>query len=78
MVPVKESRLVNVGVVGVPVMAPVLLLRLNPAGRLPEATVQFTGGVPPLSPMLVLYAWLTRPLGSVAVVIVGGALMVTV
>jgi hypothetical protein len=34
--------------VGVPVMAPVVAFRPSPAGRLPEASIQVTGAVPPV------------------------------
>jgi hypothetical protein len=35
-------------VVGVPVIAPVLVLSVRPAGRAPTVTAHVTGGVPPL------------------------------
>jgi hypothetical protein len=37
----------DAAVVGVPVIAPVELLRLNPAGRLPEVTEKVYGWTPP-------------------------------
>ncbi len=37
------------GVVGVPVMAPVVAFRLTPTGRVPVATVHVYGGMPPVA-----------------------------
>lgn len=63
-------------VVGVPVIAPVLLLRLKPAGKLPEVVEYVRAPAPPVTAMLWLYAVPTTPAGSVVVVIAGGALTV--
>jgi hypothetical protein len=41
-------------VVGDPVIAPVLLLSVSPAGSKPTVTVHVTGGVPPLDCTVVL------------------------
>ena len=51
---VDESLAVTVtvllaGAVGVPVMDPVLGLRVNPAGRFPEVTAHVYGAAPPLA-----------------------------
>ncbi len=39
-------------VVGVPVMAPVPVFRLRPAGRAPDVTAKVTGAVPPVTAMV--------------------------
>ena len=40
--------------VGVPAIAPVLLFRVTPAGKLPEITLQVYGGMPPLAESVAL------------------------
>ena len=48
--PVTRARKLYVlAVVGVPLITPVLLLRLNPAGKLPDTTDQLYGVVPPVA-----------------------------
>ena len=59
-------------VVGVPEMAPVLLLRVRPGGKEPLAIDQLYGRVPPLALRTRVYGILTLPVGSDAVVIVKG------
>jgi len=51
-------------VVGVPVIAPVLALRLNPAGKAPLVILHVNGETPPLSCSAALYAVPTVPLAS--------------
>lgn len=63
-------------VVGVPVIAPPLMLK--PAGKLPELIEYVSVPAPPVTAMLWLYAVPTVPAGSVVVVIEGGALTVMV
>ena len=60
---------------GVPEIVPELL-RVNPAGKLPEATLHLIVPTPPLDWRLALYAALTTPLGRELVVITSMALMV--
>ena len=62
---------------GVPVIAPVPVLRLRPVGRVPVETPKVIAPVPPVSLMDWLYAWPTVQFGSDAVVMLGTALMVT-
>jgi hypothetical protein len=64
-------------VVGVPEIAPELLI-VNPAGKLPEATVQVTVPTPPLDWRGAVYAALTVPEGRVVVVMTSLGLMVMV
>ena len=64
--------------VGVPVIAPVLELRLRPVGKLPADTLKAMAPVPPVSPIVWLYATPTVPLGNVNVVMLGAGLMATV
>src|SRR5436190_7555742 len=58
------------GVVGVPVMAPVLPSRLSPAGSAPMVIDQVNGAVPPAAVMDELYAVVAVPPGNVVLVIV--------
>jgi hypothetical protein len=55
-------------VVGVPEMTP-LVLRVNPAGKVPETIVQVYGAVPPLAVSVWEYAAPTVPPVNVLVVI---------
>ena len=64
-------------VVGVPEIAPELLIA-NPAGKLPEETVQVTVPTPPLDWRVAVYAALTTPEGRVVVVMTSLGLMVMV
>jgi hypothetical protein len=57
--------------VGVPVIAPVLLLKLKPKGSVPEVIVHRKGLVPPDSLITALYAVPAVAGGTVVVVIVG-------
>ena len=61
------------GVVGVPVMAPVPVLRLSPPGSDPLFINQVMGAVPPDAPTIWEYAALTVPPGSDIVEIVSFA-----
>jgi hypothetical protein len=63
--------------VGVPEITPELLIA-NPAGKLPEDTVQVMVPTPPLDWRLALYAALTTPEGRVVVVMTSSGLMVMV
>src|SRR5260370_20297560 len=67
------EKLVVAVVVGDPVIAPVVLLSVRPAGSKPTVTAHVTGGVPPLDSRVVLYATPNVPFGSVFVVIARGA-----
>ena len=67
-------KLYAFAVVGVPVIAPVVAFKLKPAGNAPLATAHVIGVVP-VALSVWLYALFTVPSGSVAVVIVGGAVM---
>jgi len=49
------------GVVGVPVIAPVAVLKLSPGGSDPSAMLHFRGAVPPLLVRAPLYAAPTVP-----------------
>ena len=60
-------------VVGVPVIAPVLALRLSPTGRGPGDNDHVYGAVPPFAAAVCEYATLTSPSASELVVIVGAA-----
>jgi hypothetical protein len=55
-------------VVGVPVMDPVLGLRLRPAGRLPVVIAHVYGATPPLADKAAEYGWLTVAEGNADVV----------
>jgi hypothetical protein len=59
------------GPVGVPVIAPALLI-VNPGGRLPELVVNAKGANPPVAAIVWLYAVPSTPAGSEVVVIEGG------
>jgi spore coat protein U-like protein len=48
------------------------LVKLKPAGRVPDETLQVYGAVPPEAAKVAEYEVLTIPLGSVAVVTLGG------
>ena len=63
--------------VGVPEIAPELLIA-NPAGKLPEETVQVTVPTPPLDWRVAVYAALTTPEGRAVVVMTSLGLMVMV
>jgi hypothetical protein len=54
-------------VVGVPVIAPVAVFSVSPAGRVPTETDQAYGVVPPVAARVWLYAVPTVPAGSDAV-----------
>jgi hypothetical protein len=56
-------------VVGVPEITPVDAARLNPAGSVPELTLQLYGVVPPLAANVVVYAVPTVLPGSGAAVV---------
>ena len=64
-------------VVGVPEIAPAPLMA-NPAGKLPEETLQVMVPTPPLDWRVAVYAALTTPLGRVVVVMTSLGLMVMV
>ena len=51
--------------VGVPVMAPVVALKLRPGGSDPEAMLRVSGAVPPAGFKLAVYATPTVPAGGV-------------
>ena len=57
---------------GVPEIAPVLALRLSPAGKLPELMFHWYGGVPPVAESVVEYASPAVPFGSEVVLMVRG------
>ena len=59
--------------VGVPLITPVLLTRLSPAGSEPADTVQLSGAVPPDEASVVEYAAPIVALGNELVVIEGAA-----
>jgi hypothetical protein len=59
-------------VVGVPESKPVDATRFNPAGSVPELTLQLYGVVPPLACSVVEYAVPAVPPGSDAVMTKGG------
>jgi hypothetical protein len=67
-------KLVVPAVVGVPEIAPELLIA-NPAGRLPEDMVHVMVPTPPLDCRLAVYAALTMPDGRVVVVMTSLGLM---
>ena len=58
---------------GVPVMAPVLVFRIKPAGNAPADTDQVSGVVPPVEAIDCEYAVLSVPPGNAVVVIVNVA-----
>jgi hypothetical protein len=59
--------------VGVPLITPVLLLRPNPGGKLPDMMDQLYGVVPPVANRVLLYEVPTVPeTNGLVVVIVGG------
>jgi hypothetical protein len=59
--------------VGVPLITPVLLLRPNPGGKLPDMMDQLYGVVPPVACRVRLYPAPTVPeTNGLVVVIVGG------
>src|SRR4030067_826349 len=60
--------------VGVPLISPVVLLRLSPAGSAPTVTAHVIGALPPLPASVWLYARFTVPSESDTVVITGYAL----
>ena len=62
-------KLVVPAVVGVPEIVPVLL-KFNPAGKLPLVTLQVMVPVPPATCNVALYAVLTTPSGRDVVVMV--------
>jgi len=73
----EESWTVTVNVaeptaVGTPESAPAVL-SVKPAGRVPDETLQVYGAVPPDAVKLAEYEVLTMPLGSTAVVMLGGS-----
>ncbi len=69
----KLTEAVLAGPVGVPVMAPVLLFKLSPAGNDPAEIEYVSVPAPPVTAMVWLYAVPTAPPGREAVVIEGGA-----
>ncbi|MFZ0228271.1 MAG: hypothetical protein WAL41_15320, partial [Mycobacterium sp.] len=73
-------KLYGPAVVGVPVIAPVLVFKLRPTGRLPALMLQVYGPTPPDEASVWLYAVLAIPLTRDAVVTVsaGGGFTVTV
>jgi hypothetical protein len=78
-----ESETVTVndetpGVVGVPVTAPVELLSVKPAGKVPLETVHVRGATPPFTTTDDLYESPTMPVGIATFEIVGSALVVSV
>jgi hypothetical protein len=66
--------------VGVPVMAPVVALRLRPAGSVPDTMVHISGATPPVLARVAEYAVPMVPEASapVAVAIAGAGSTVTV
>jgi hypothetical protein len=48
-VAVKLTGVVLAGPVGVPVMAPLLLFKVNPAGKEPAETLYLSGDAPPVA-----------------------------
>src|SRR4029079_17918303 len=62
--------------VGVPVIAPVLALRLSPAGSGPGDNEQVYGVVPPLAAAVCEYTPVASPFNRVVVVIDGAVAMV--
>ncbi len=62
------AKLEGPALVGLPEITPVLALRVNPAGRLPELMLQVYGASPPAAASVCEYAVLTLPPGRVAVV----------
>lgn len=60
------------GPVGVPVIAPALLI-VNPGGKLPALVVNVKGANPPVAATVWLYAVPSTPAGSEVVVMLGGA-----
>src|SRR3972149_5178524 len=62
-------KLLVAAVVGVPLITPVDVLRLNPAGRLPVAILQTYGVLPPAATSVCVYDRLTVPSDRDAVVI---------
>jgi hypothetical protein len=66
-------KLYGPAVVGVPVIAPVLVFRLRPVGRLPALMLQVYGPTPPDEASVWLYAVLAIPLTSDDVVTVNAA-----
>ncbi len=72
-VTVNDTLVVPVAV-GVPVIAPVLALSDNPAGRAPELNEY--GEVPPVAVSVAAYGTVSAPLGSEVFEIVGGARIV--
>ena len=60
-------------VVGVPVIAPVLVLRTKPVGSGPAPTANDNGATPPLVPIVALYPAPTVPTGRNSVVFVNAS-----
>ena len=64
-------------VVGVPVIAPVVVSSVRPAGRAPEAIANVYGAVPPVTVIAELYGTPTVPVMAAAhsALMVGGAMV---
>ena len=65
-------KLAATGIVGVPEITPALL-RLSPAGSVPEARVQVSVPLPPVAVSVVLYAVPTVPPANAPLVVIAGA-----
>ena len=75
-VTVMKKKGVVAGAVGVPLITPVLVFRLSPAGSVPNVSAHVYGAVPPVATMGCEYAVCIAPPGNVLVVMISGGVIV--